>query len=309
MTSPLHHSLKTHPGFTLVELMVTLVIISILLSLSLAGLNGARQRSKYSKTQSTLRKLNDAIVAQSDSYVRRRVPVHLVTSSTISTVRAQARLQLIRALQVLEMPDSWGDVLPNPASASALPTFLRSGPVAAYAAASQAGYSPAFGGAECLYMIVAQSGLRPDQLEQFRTDEIADYDADGAPEFKDGWNTPIHFIRWAPAFSAGVAPPGPWVSPIQIADAVRYHDPLDIQNVDPQGYALTPLIISCGPDEERGCALMGDAGTGFLPYVPSNSLALLTTITGTASPFLSLGAALDAQAVRDNITNHDLTRK
>ena len=42
---------------------------------------------------------------------------------------------------------------------------------------------PAYESAECLQMIVVRGGFAPDAVEQFRSDEIGDFDKDGAPEF------------------------------------------------------------------------------------------------------------------------------
>lgn len=304
MSCPLHYAPNAHRGFTLVELMVTLVIIAILSSLSLAGLNGARHRSKFTKTQSTLRKIDDAISAQFESYVRRRLPLASTTAN--ANARAMERLRAVRALQVLEMPDSWGDVAANVGAVAAFPSYLQTGPVRAYAAFKDASTTrtDAFGSAECLYMILARSGFEPDQVEQFRTDEIFDFDKDNVPEFKDGWNTPIAFVRWAPGYSAGVSTHPTWVSPIQTNDPVRFHDPLDIQNVDTTGYALHPLIVSAGPDEAMQVMLVGNAGSGLLPNVIANLPLLFASITSGSS-----GAAEDASAVRDNISNHSLGRR
>jgi prepilin-type N-terminal cleavage/methylation domain-containing protein len=301
MAPSFHHTPNARRGFTLVELMVTLVIIAILSSLSLAGLNGARHRSKFTKTQSTLRKIDDAIGAQFDSYARRRLP--LLSTTVSGSVRAMERLRAVRALQVLEMPDSWGDVADNIGTVATFPSYLQTGPVRAYAAFKSASTSrtDAFGSAECLYMTLARSGFEPDQVEQFRTDEIFDFDKDNVPEFKDGWNTPIAFIRWAPGFSAGVSTHPIWVSPIQINDPARFHDPLDIQNVDATGYALRPLIVSAGPDELMRVSQVPDAGCGLLPSI---NLPLLSTIISS-----SFGSAEDATDVRDNISNHSLGRR
>jgi prepilin-type N-terminal cleavage/methylation domain-containing protein len=303
MTSLFHHTPNARRGFTLVELMVTLVIIAVLSSLSLAGLNGARHRSKVAKTQSTLRKIDDAISNQFDSYVSRRMPLPS-TAMASATARATERLTSLRALQVFEMPDSWGDVAANPDTAmSGLPSFLKTGPAKAYAAFKNGcgTRTDDFGSAECLYMTIARSGFQPDQLDQFRNDEVSDYDKDNAPEFKDGWNTPIAFVRWAPGYSAGVSSHPIWVSPIQINNVAQFHDPLDIQNVDPAGYALYPLIVSAGPDEAMQVRQVQDAGRGLLPAA---NLSVLSTITTG-----SFGGDEDPVAVRDNISNHSLRRR
>ena len=64
---------RSRTGFTLVEMLVVLVILSVLVSLSLAGLAGAQQRGKIEKTKSTIRKLNEIVMSHYEGYLRRRV--------------------------------------------------------------------------------------------------------------------------------------------------------------------------------------------------------------------------------------------
>ena len=54
-----------------------------------------------------------------------------------------------------------------------------------------------WGSAELLYMIVMRDC---ENAEQFRSDEIGDFDGDGLMEFHDAWGHPIRFIRWPAGF-------------------------------------------------------------------------------------------------------------
>lgn len=181
------------PGYTLVELLVVIVIVTILLALSLGGLFAAQRRARVAATRSTIRKLHEIVVPMYEAYAERRVPI--VGASTAA--READRLAKLRRIAVHEMPDTWADVPDDPA---VLPAYCQTTPVRAFAARKAALPAAAFaenGAAECLYMIVARSGLDADALEHFRAEEIGDYDQDGAPEFQDGWGRPIAFIRWA----------------------------------------------------------------------------------------------------------------
>jgi hypothetical protein len=171
-------------------------------------------------------------------------------------------------------------------------------------------------------------------MEQFRDDEIGDYDKDGAPEFLDGWARPISFIRWAPAASSPLASGSVGInSPIQIADPNRYHDPFDPERVDANGFAMYPLIMSGGPDQTAGIWGTGTTvstcwSAAVYSGVTSGTNLLSLTGTSGASPgtviasSTSIGAtlvisgvpcgAVDAAsptAFSDNITNHNLIRK
>ena len=280
-------------GFTLVELLVTTVIIMTLSMLFLSGMAVARKRVRIDATRNTIRKIHEIVMPQYESYLRRRVP--LPAGLTSSVVMARERLQRLRMLALYEMPDSWGNVLDGPAAGTALLTgsnaFLVTGPVLAYAATKAALGAPVVSGsngsAECLYMIASRGPGEPDVMGQFRTDEIGDTDKNGAPEFIDAWGRPIGFIRWAAGFSAA--------SPVQKADAANYHDPMDPMRVDTNGYALIPLIVSAGPDGLPGLTFSGTAGWPSPASLPS-----VVNAFGTPD---GTGAHLD------NVTNHDLVKK
>jgi prepilin-type N-terminal cleavage/methylation domain-containing protein len=264
---------------------------------------------------------------------------------------AQSRLQKQRALMIYEMPDSWMDVrILNSGTntlttgSTAVPLTLRTGPVRAYA--GYLGTFPrdpvtglltvldSYGSAECLHMVVSRSMMEPSVMEQFRSDEIGDFDRDGAPEFLDAWSNPIFFIRWAPAVSSPLASGSAGInSPIQIADPIRQHDPFDPQRVDAGGFALYPLIMSGGPDGMPGLIGTGTSDStcwsaAIYTSVTSGTSLLSLTGTSAASPgtVAPSGTAIGAAVLMsgtpagfvnpslptayfDNITNHDLIKK
>ena len=282
-------------AFTLIELLVVVVILTVLASLSLAGLAGARQRAKIDKTKSTIRKIDAVIRPMYDSYRTRRV---VASAGATSRATAQNVLLAKRDLMLREMPDSAADVTAV-SGFSSLPNYIS----------FRSGKSATNGSAECLHMILARSGFDPEALENFRSDEVADTDADGAPEFLDGWGKPIILLRWAP----GWLPPASTL--LQVADPVTAHDPLDPFRVDTRdfdgtllastGYALIPLIASGGPDELPGVTETPSGWVGS--YRP---LKTLIVYDGSSPPVLiGSPSSGDPTAYRDNITNHDLSRK
>jgi hypothetical protein len=90
-------------------MLVVLVILSVLVSLSLAGLAGAQQRGKIEKTKSTIRKLNEIVMSHYEGYLRRRVAF---TASSNRVTAARNRLLAVRILMAQELPDQWADVYP-----------------------------------------------------------------------------------------------------------------------------------------------------------------------------------------------------
>jgi len=292
--------------------MVTLVIVAMLASLTLAGLAGTRQRAKIDKTRSTIRKINEIVLPQYESYLTRRVQA----TGADRTAIARSRLLNKRLLMTLEMPDQWDDVaVPLPTHLSALATA----PVRRYASIKTSGTrSPAYQSAECLAMIVTRGGFNAEAAEVFRNDELGDIDKDGAPELLDGWGRPIAFIRW----------PAGYLSVVQPNNATTDPDPLDpmrITGPPPNNdYGLVPLIYSAGPDEATN-----DLTTGVDPETSSSSGYGLVTasmavpsgwfarFTATGNPSTQQGSTLAGsfmtpngqEAARDNVTNHDLLKK
>lgn len=280
-------------AFTLIELLVVVVILTIVASLSLAGLISTRQRAKADKTRSTIRKIDAVIRPMYDSYRTRRI-----SSSVVAKRGVIAR----------EMPESWDEVPDSLSALNALsyPTnTIRT--YTNYRLAASGLTTANYSSHECLYLIVARSGFEPDALENFRTDEIIDTDGDQAKEFSDGWGNPIAFMRWAPGFS----------SPLQSNDPTNAHDPLDPLRTDSTAFALIPLVYSPGPDETYGLITMsGTTGSGTTSGWASLNLSSICslTVTGAADPSWNgkLAGTDDPSkptASADNMSNHDLTRK
>jgi hypothetical protein len=140
-----------------------------------------------------------------------------------------------------------------------------------------------YASAECLYLIVTYA--IPESREMFNERDIGDADQDGLLEFHDGWDNPIYFLRWAPAFTESDRQPniidpsdanspaatafGPtgtnidlwsdaYYDTVKQAAAEARHDPFDPARaaiptpIDgravPSGWLMVPLIVSAGPD-------------------------------------------------------------
>ncbi len=206
-----HQPLARRAAFTLVELMITVAVLGIMASMLAFAAYSAQEAAKAAKTRSMIAKLDAIIKAKWDAFKTRRVPI-TVPPGTPRLQAAQMRLDGIRDLMRLELPDRWSDVVDGPVAP------IGSPPPIARPAVSQNylrryntiinGPNPppmsavgSYAGAECLYMIV-MSALQEegDGREVFKPDDIGDVDNDGFPEFLDGWKQPIKFLRWAPGF-------------------------------------------------------------------------------------------------------------
>lgn len=207
-------------GFTLVELLITVSIIAIMASMVLVALWSAQETARVQKTRALIAKLDNIIRDRYESYRTRRAPIAFTTATLLGD-RSKMRLDVIRDLMRMEMPDRWSDVYDAPAA----PLPPRDGSVIARPALNQAYYRKYISiagttwpptlpnifqnqNAECLYMIVMEAvSQEGDAREVFRPDSVADTDGDGFPEFVDAWGMPIQFLRWAPGFQSELQTP------------------------------------------------------------------------------------------------------
>jgi prepilin-type N-terminal cleavage/methylation domain-containing protein len=278
-------------GFTLTELLITITIITMLAALSLGGLQAARQVARKAKTRALIVKLDQVITERYESYLTRRVPIR--TQGVAPKIAAQMRLDAIRDLIRMEMPERWNDIAYGPWAFSGGP--IEEPPLhRLYRERYQPTGAPKplataeFGPAECLYMIVSM-GI-PGAMEHFSQTDIGDVDGDGFPEFLDGWDRPIMFLRWAPGFSPTAQHPE--LSEIQSGDPVADHDPLDTRQVDANAYHLIPLIYSGGPDKQYDLQITKDYHYAGDPYA-----------NGDGAPLDEDG---DGPGHYDNIHNHHM---
>lgn len=303
-------------GFTLVELMVVIVIVSILSALTLSGLGVARQRSKADVTRATIRKIDGYIVDMYERFFERSVPADSPNSTSIAGN--------LGWLMTYEMPDQWQDVriaseVANLRSNSSM-KFLSTGAVSTYAKvidtlrrkqipqitdddAARTALGKYNSSAECLYLCVVRSGYSPNALEDFRPNEVGDTDNDGAPEFLDAAGQPIYFIRWAPGYSDPSSRGG---------NLSATQDPPASIQVDPTYGTLrsmVPLIYACGVDGALSKATETTDYYGlerpknratYDPFeFPDSGKPLVSATPGTA----------EYNAYKDNVTNHDAPRR
>ena len=122
---------KSRAGFTLVELLVSLVIISILAAMTLSGLSAVRRRSREEATRTTIRKIHEIIVPQYESYLDERLRTSAISFMVLPgnqsptpgerldcyngasplgrRVFEYRKLAAVRRTLAFEMPDNWDE--------------------------------------------------------------------------------------------------------------------------------------------------------------------------------------------------------
>jgi prepilin-type N-terminal cleavage/methylation domain-containing protein len=241
-------------GVTLIELLITMVIMAIISAAILGTARAAMESARRSRTKSTITKINTLLMERWDSYSTRRVEVSPAIVSAINALypaqissaergqmMADARLLALRELMQMEMPDRWSDVINQPVEdvADQSPSnFFQPKMLAAVPAVAQTYYRRLVNmhkdvngdqitgnmardnqSAECLYLTIMYATGEGEARTHFLPQDIGDTDGDGAPEFLDGWGNPIFFVRWPAGFVSN--------SPLMTGDPEVDHDPFD----------------------------------------------------------------------------------
>jgi len=228
----MNHSRK-RAGFTLVELLVVVTIISIIAATAMFVLFSAETYAREGKTRTRITALHRLVMDVWEGYASRRLPIDPYDPNSETQAEYETRKQAaLDAMLAMDMPDRWTDIT-DVADAD------RSALSKAYSLRKPASPSTKHEAAECLYLIIA---VAAQGLDLFNDADIGDTDGDGAPEFVDAWGRPIYFLRSAPGF------PSPLVN-----------------SGDTNPY---PLVYSGGSDKRMGLQLVtGQANPVGSPIV------------------------------------------
>lgn len=278
-------------AFTLVELLVVVLIISILAAIAMFAMVNATESGRQARTRSQIKRIDELLAPMWEAYITRRVPV-TIPAGTSPQVAAQIRLDGLRELMRLELPDQKADVTTGPQTIPNAPTPLQRPAVSQAYQAVASGMNADNQSAKCLYLILAHiQDVDGSALDYFHETEIGVDEDDGMRMILDAWGTPIRFLRWAPAFVSPTVN-----SALQNGDHTKGADQFDPLNVraDTDGsgdgvyetFFLYPLVISAGMDKEFGL----DFDTARSPINDPYATAL--------------GAVTDADQALDNVHNH-----
>ena len=182
---------KSKTGFTLVELLVVIIIVALLSALTLGALRTGGIRAKEDATRSFIVHISDSLL---ELFEELDDP-GMASSKTVSAVNAHdgAISYDIRWQLPVSRLDAFQRRLGNLASKSiqqcgdSLPPFGST-----YNSYGQ-NIGAANESAECLYMIMTQTGYFADFLETLHETQVADTDGNGLNEFVDTWGTAIRF--------------------------------------------------------------------------------------------------------------------
>jgi type II secretory pathway pseudopilin PulG len=253
--------------------MVVMAILAILSSLTLAGLLGARERSKEAKTRATIRKLSELILPYYEEYETRRPVLDPTAVARMTQDRTPANRRrlanykqiALRRLMALELPDRVSDITDalestfdpqvdgNPTPLTEIPPVTRRYDYILTGIKS-------ITSSDLLHLIVTRGVVAdPDIIAHFRDDEAADTNGNGLKEFVDGWGTPIAFKRWPVGFASPLQP---------ITGTLQDVEPL----FSDYGHRLVPLIYSAGRDKSYDIDASPDVGYRIAKYDPFNAL-------------------------------------
>ncbi len=187
---------KSKTGFTLVELLVVIVIVSLLSALTLGALRSGGIRAKEDSARSFIVHISDSLLELFEELDDQG----MTSSETVIAANAHdnKRSYDIRWQLPVSRLDAFQRRLGNLASKSiqqcgdSLPPFGST-----YNSYGQ-NIGAANESAECLYMIMTQTGYFADFLETLHETQVADTDGNGLNEFVDTWGTAIRF-EFSPA--------------------------------------------------------------------------------------------------------------
>ena len=277
-------SRTSRPGFTLVELLVTISIIAILGALLAGGVMSWMSSQARRNTEAEIRTLHNALLQHWDAVVtdaknEKTIPPAIIAFADNNPERA--RIIWIKTRLMEAFPVNFAEIKGAYASQplSSIPLDKRRY-MTNYLNALPAGYIIGPPGktesAACLLMAlgVNRGGIAhsPDLLRPFTRDT----NNDKVLEFTDGWGEPLYFYRFATGNTelqllnpAKLPPPNldpldqkgllgnGWVS----ANAAKFNAQVHTRMQGVNSWYAVPVLVSSGPN-----LVLGHAANTAAPY-------------------------------------------
>ena len=100
---------KPHAGFTLVELLVVLAIITLISSFMLVAVGELRIMTQHSRTKQQVEKLHTLLMQKWDEVTNRPLPIRMPPNANMVNA-GRVRLNAVRELQRIELPERISDI-------------------------------------------------------------------------------------------------------------------------------------------------------------------------------------------------------
>jgi prepilin-type N-terminal cleavage/methylation domain-containing protein len=311
--------LRARAGFTLIELMVVMAIMTVLSAMIAVAVSGAQESARVAHTRAVIARIHTLLMDRVESYRSRRLPIQIQLGSTPAQA-AQLRCNAIRELMRMELPDRWTDITDPPVTKFGSLTMAPTATFVSYQAAlSNAGITtssdPTYQGADCLYLIVTMGLEENDVLENFAQGDIGtDPKNPKMLCFIDSWGNPIQFLRWAPGFNSPLQPANP-TDRDQTDPTGQFGSPYPTgsptgtigSTPPPLTFALYPLIYSAGPDGYYDITVDTSPTLHYSQTnPPNNPFTGVGTPNALGTPAISPSNTTGSIGTADNIHNQEL---
>lgn len=313
-------------GFTLVEMLMTIGIITLLAGILVVAIGRAGVIAKEQATAATIRKISNQVQERLEAFDRLKSQPQwgqdaqaFAAAYNISFDQAKVLLMKFRMKKLF--PQRFSDVDPNELSQQITNNSQYPFNGSKHVEETES--------SELLYYALTRGavlGIPTVDPAEYKSSEVADTDGDGLLEFVDGWGKPLRFYRWPTRLFCPTGSFDSNVPPLPVIDRTRgasvlfkdlppsdgdlkkdQDDPtLLLYDANPSAPIMrefteanyhTPrtyhhfLIVSSGPDGQK----QADPNSAFGLYPPTDT----TNFGYLAQPTGNF------DALTDNITNRN----
>jgi prepilin-type N-terminal cleavage/methylation domain-containing protein len=201
---------STRSGFTIIELLIVILLMSIMLSILVSLVRGVMGTTRYAATKTTIIKISRILEDRTEAFRRYMDKLDKRAGNSLPRYvkpfhlkQAGGRRQL--AL-ILARKDEFRRHFPQMFSEINTSTSNNNWPTLNPDGSTNSNYDPLMHelfpeseSSECLYFFLTQGdtfGAEQIAADAFTSLEVMDTDGDGLQEFVDSWGKPLRFYRW-----------------------------------------------------------------------------------------------------------------